>query len=324
MKYALLLTAIVASPTVGQNSNAWNPDIASVPVARCTTQEVTTRMDMEGAQGAGDLASGQIPILEETERLSAKATDPKKSVGEQLSQPDLVRFVELSQKIKIGMLSGYVESRRQRDARVLQRLVQIADSEYRFANYQVEGEDAVLRDVLHAMRAVANEQRWSRKIDVQNSNVCSFRYAVNALADEALGKIDPATVGESTDALERIAQRNGMASINPDKLSDVDRAEFYRVRRDMAGPIAAFTYAEDMRNLAFLSDAMDLNYRAMKTDVVAGGGDVDAIGKTIDRMVAAGQIGQPQQMGFRALRVINEKIPAEAVDEWAKISGEPN
>ena len=322
MKCVVLLTILTATPLAAQVKPTWNPEITSVPLAQCTVQEVTARMEFQGISGAGDIAKGLLPALDEIGHINAKTKDPNKPVGDQLSQPDLVRFVELSQRIKVGQLGNYVESRRERDAKVLKRMVQIADGEYRFASYDAEGKDAALRDILYAMRDAAQSQKWPVDIAVPSPGTCSFQFAAKALADEAIGKIDGALTAKSTAELQRIAARNGMSSIDADKLPPADRDAFYRVRREMQGSIAAYNYAQDLRNLAWLADAMDINYRAMKQDVIAGGGDFEQIGKTAGRMLSDGQIEPPIQMGFRVLSIINEKIPSEAVENGSKASAE--
>ncbi len=313
MKYLIFFFLLVGSPAAAETRAAWNPEIASVPVAQCSVQEVTSRMEMQGISGAARVATAQLPLIHEISKIGEKAKDDERSVGEQISQPDLVRFVEISQQIKVGNLGLYIESRRERDARALQKLVQIADLEYRFSNNRVEDADIPLRELLHAFRAIAEREGWTLEIDIQAPNTCSFQLAAKALSEEALAKIDGDATSASAAALENIAKSYGMKTIDPEKLSEADRGKFYRIRRDLAGAISTSNYLHDLRDLALLAQAMDINYRAMQQDVIASGGDMNEIGKTVDRMAAEGLIDLPTQTAFRVLSILNEKVPADFI-----------
>jgi hypothetical protein len=309
---AVASAAIAPAAAQAQAKATWNPDIASVPVAKCTAQEVTSRMRMQAITGAGDLATGQLPLLDEIRKINDKAEDPDKPVGEQLWQPDLVRFVELEQALKVGALGSYVESRRERDAKALQRMVEIADAEWRFQRHDHSGDDAALAVVLHAMREIAHRQRdWPHQIDVQLVGVCSFAYAASQLAEAGLAVLRETDLDGPTTALQIMANKYKVKAIDPAKLTPADRDEYYRIRHEMDVRMRAYAYVTDMANLVWLAQAMDANYAAMKQDVIAGGGEVNQIGKTAERMLADGQISPQQQMGWRAISVINERIPAD-------------
>lgn len=318
MKLLLLVSVAIAGPAVAQSK--WNPDVASVPVAQCSVQEVTSRMKFQGIEGAANLANGQMPILGELERLNSKAKDDKRPVGEQLSAADNARFGELTQRLKVGQLGDYVESRRQRDATELQRLVQVADREYRFGP-QDEGDnkEAILSGVLVAMRQIAQGKDWPTQIEVPNPGTCSFAVAVKKLADAGFERMRETDSDGPATVLSMMAKRYGVKTIDTAKLSPADRTEYARVRQEMEAPIAAYHYVTDLRDIVAIADAMDINYRAMKQDIVAGGGDMDTIGKTVDTMMADGRIDEQTVAGLRAVKIINEKIPADAIEQWEQI-----
>ncbi len=74
--------------------------------------------------------SAQLPILDEIMRLNAKATDPNKPVGAQLSVKDADRFSSLSQQLRFITANDLIESRHARDGRAIARMWQLSEAEY--------------------------------------------------------------------------------------------------------------------------------------------------------------------------------------------------
>lgn len=322
MKRLLLALFLGTLPlsSFAQARPAYNLDIASVPRSRCTVQAVTGRMGFQAIGAVADIATGSLPLLHEIEQINRRAKDNGRPIRETLSQPDLIRFTELSQRLKVNTVGQYIESRRERDASVLQRLVEIADQEYRFADTTSnDAHDADLRAFLQGMRQYAIDQNWQIMAPAAPGGVCSFRLAVHTLAAEALGKVDENTYARDLAGMQAIASRYGMKSVEVEKLSAADQAEFGRLREESQATTTAYNYVIDLSNIAYLADTMDISYSSMKQDFIVGGGDEKQLGHTADRMLRDGEIPAQQQMGFRVLGMINEKIPADVVTRLEQV-----
>ena len=90
----------------------------AAPPAPCTAEAAISEQWLDLIHQHADMAQAQGPLLDEIMEINAKAKDPDKPVGPQLSWQDLARFQELTTRLQAGRLTSYVLSARERDLRL--------------------------------------------------------------------------------------------------------------------------------------------------------------------------------------------------------------
>jgi hypothetical protein len=96
----------------------------------CSVTETAAKIALQDMNNLATSAQVKLPILDEIRRLNAKATDPNKPVGAELSVKDADRFSTLSQKLRFITANDLIESRHARDGQAIARMWQLSEAEY--------------------------------------------------------------------------------------------------------------------------------------------------------------------------------------------------
>lgn len=126
----LLVTFLLSLPAVSVAANKGTVDELSL--SRCTLGEVIGRLKFESVKNAGIIAEQSLSVNDEMLSLLDKLPKSDKPVSEPLTEAQLVRFTELTSRQKTIQLSALIESRRQRDLDVLEKMAKLADHEMRW------------------------------------------------------------------------------------------------------------------------------------------------------------------------------------------------
>lgn len=102
----------------------------AAPPPPCSVQRGLDTARLDVIQREGELATAAVPLLDEMGKLSDKAPDPKRPVGEQLDWRDVARLQELSTEFKAGRLADYVLSGRDRDLEIAQEMLNAANAQH--------------------------------------------------------------------------------------------------------------------------------------------------------------------------------------------------
>lgn len=75
-------------------------------------------------------------------------------------------------------------------------------------------------------------------------------------------------------------------------------------------------FIKDIENVKLMARTSDITYESNKQDIAFSGGDISAIGATIQRRNKNNEFTENMQIGLGLWTKINEKLPADIVNEW--------
>lgn len=172
------IVSIAAVPVIGADD---------VPLERCELREVIARMQFESVEKAAAIAEQTLPVLKQMEQISAKAKIQDKPLKDQLAADDLIKLTELSQRFKTTQLAQLMESRRQRDLMVIEKMTMIADRDYRWNDHPAENDpDFIIYSALQLLRFTVKKD----SITVPTVQSCTLNYALHLIENEAIEKLN--------------------------------------------------------------------------------------------------------------------------------------
>jgi hypothetical protein len=142
----------------------------------CTIEQATDQLQFEVIQFEGRSAQALQPILAEMSQINGKATDPKKSAGDQLSSKDNARFSELGTQLQLMRLSQYVESGHGRDAAVVHQMFTAAWKSYLDPHYVPDENDfpGTVVFLLRLLPPGSNSSPWRQP----TGTACTVDFAI--------------------------------------------------------------------------------------------------------------------------------------------------
>lgn len=309
---AVPLFILLALP-IDVNALDWKSE-SDIPIAKCDLPNLM--MFHSWNILSKQVATGQIraPMLNELQAIASTTKAHNKPVGEQLGVKDLSRFNELSQRIRSMGMQELVESKRDRDIKVIKQFVLIADRNYRYGEEIQEGHsDYVYQAVLLYWRVMASGFPSSEQhpISIPDEKACSMIFALHSIEKEPIQRIDSIDLKLFV-KLQTIAKKNGMVKIEPAKLPEADREVYDRIMENAVWPFErAQQFMDDMENIKVMARASEIIYISDKRDLEISGGDGSRLGTTIVEMINKKEFDQRTQAAIGIWRGLNEKIPSD-------------
>jgi hypothetical protein len=253
--------------------------------------------------------------------LVDKVQIPDKPIGDQLSPSDSARFSEIRQRMATMQIASLIESRRERDLRVIQHLTQIADMNYRWQQSIDDEKDPqyILQQVLSLWRITENGHKQKIRVTEPDVTKCSLVYALHRVEEEPLRKLSRMDLTQASATFEKLAARYGRP-IDRDKLAEGDRNAFDDVMNNVMQPAARERkFIHDMEYIKIMARASAILYDANSREVAFGGGSTEAIGVTIQDKIKAKEYDDLTIFAFGVWRIVNEKVPADILKDWEKL-----
>jgi len=296
-------------------------DLASIPIARCTTQEVLARTSLAVSRSGADGAQTALELADQLGPLIDKAGDSDRPIRDLLNPEDLATFVTLSEQVKVVQLAAYIDSRRMRDLRVLQKMVQIADRIYRFGDHSSSSpEDETLTAVIIAMREEAETKAWSA-LAPPSMGACSLNVALALLVIDADRRVDKEKSSSAIHEVEGVLARYGGPSADLSKVSAADKDKIRSLAAEIE-PLRSFgAYATDLDNIRQLAEVSELNDRMMRRDALSSGGRIERLGKSAASIREQEQLSERETYASKILGVINERIPSDMIKNLSDQAG---
>ncbi len=315
MKYFTILPLIIISIV----------SFAAVPSARaaaltaehCELREVIARMQFESIEKAAAIAEQVLPVIKHLEELTNKAKKPDIPIKDQLSSEDIIKFTELSERIKTTNLAQLMESRRQRDLTVIEKMTMIADREYRWNDHPAENDpDFIVYSALQLLRFTVKKN----DITVPAVQSCTLDYALHLVENEGIEKLNAIKGLDSVvSSIKAILAKYGMEKIDRSRLSKADLEKINELETNILNPAERLrSFIKDVEDIKLMSRASEIMYEANKQDIAFGGGDIDAIGKTIQRKSKNKEYDDDVILAIGLWTMINEKMPSQIVQEWGE------
>jgi len=319
---AVPLFILLALP-IDVNALDWKSE-SDIPIAKCDLSNLTVFHHINTLEK--QIAIGQIrtPMLKEIAAIAATVKDHSKPVGEQLGVKDLSRFNELSQRTLSMGMQELVESKRDRDIKVIKQFVLIADRNYRYGEEIQEGHsDYVYQATLLYWRVMASGLPISEQhpVSIPDEKTCSMIFALHSIEKEPIQRIDSLDLKKDLEKMRAIVKKNGMVRIEPEKLPKVDREVYDRIMENAVWPFErAQQFMDDMENIKVMARASEIIYMSEKRDLEISGGDGSRLGTTIEEMIRRKEFDQRTQAAIGIWRGLNEKIPSDVTKNATELA----
>ena len=153
--------------------------VEDIPLDNCNLQSVIGEIYVMNIYTQGNLAKTNIELLDQIMKISAKATKPDIAVGDQLSKDDNIKFDQARQRLITTGWRGLIESKWERDAKVVNELTQVADKNYRYQQEIQKGHsDYVYQEILLILRSLEELKHRDPFITVFHAKQCSIDLAL--------------------------------------------------------------------------------------------------------------------------------------------------
>lgn len=288
--------------------------LTSAGAFACTLEESVSNIKFFVINRRGELAKQAQPILAALGKINNKGTDPKKTLGEQLSQNDVAKFAELSQRLKANQLQNLIVSGYGRDADVIQKMFEVANQLYIGGSAPQEGSPEYDNYSFLVIMQLAMKDQHSITVPPKEAfEKCTLKGALNLIENDSLVKFNKLPVNEMSDYFSDLRRRYNIptGSIDQTKLSVEDRAKMQRYARNVLAPAQhEQEFVDNIENLKTLAKASELRYMQQTKDANDSGGDINAVGTSFDTM----KLDYKTRIALNLLDKIAEKVPSD----WAK------
>lgn len=289
-------------------------DLEGIPLHECTFPRAVSALRQDAAAQAvvaiDSALSGINELKKFTEGIKFKSGVP---LIEQLSGENAMKYGALINQAKAQQLASLIASHRQRDMRVLEQLVMLADQEYRWERPPVENErDHTPYAVLLFLRENIDRKGFTNI----NATVCSVELALQMMVNGALVQLSEIpNANANIQAMQRLVTK----SKQEQKLTDDEMDMGERLQKALRPVYRVKTYIDDLRIMQLMSTAADLNAQAKAEDLIYAAGDISKMGSTVERLNKEGRLDPRIYAGVRAWYAINTQIPADAIQETSKV-----
>lgn len=249
--------------------------------------------------------------------MDSRSWKPGVAVGEQMTPEEANRFGNLQQQMKSGLLAMLMESKRERDIRILGRMAEIAQeaSNPGYAPPQsAEGEDHMLALILLGSRDKL--RATSREISNYAPNkICDFESSLAREAALNIAEIDRIYgINEALRDLESLTSKYGNP-IDAGKMSPDDVRTRDRLYPVLQMALAKETLAGDLYFISQLEQVSKLLLESRRAALYEAPGDADKLGLVWAEWVKTGKVTSRQNELTSILNYLNEKIPPEIIKD---------
>ena len=240
----------------------------------CSFDEQAGLVYHEADVARGELAKQQIEIINKIEALVDKCKDKDLPVPEQLNPDDRAKFTALMRSRNLIDLASLLESRRMRDMEVLRKFASLAEKASLGQKMPAESSP----DHIYAVMLASARQAFEGKIrrSLPETGSCTLETSIQVREQKII------------DRLSNLSEKN---------------QPFVR--------LAALV--QDYELVKLLGRASRLIYESDKNDVVASGGNFEAMGRTLAEKADKGAYGEPMKKALALMRVIDKRIPCDDV-----------
>lgn len=313
MKNTVLLTMLcLATPAFGYDA------VEDIQLEKCNLQSVVWVRYSMNVNAQGNLAKTNIELLDQLQKIAAKATKAGVSVGDQLSKEDNIKFDQVRQRLITTGMRGLIESKWERDAKVVNELVQVADKNYRYQQEIQKGHsDYVYQEILLFLRSLEELKHRDPFITVFHAKQCSIDLALYLVEIEGIEKINKTDMSPLNLMLKDFQERYKMKTINREKLSATDKTAYDNINHNLLEPYRReLQFVTDLENIRSLAKASEIIYESDKHDLEFSGGDGAKVGLGLDERVKKDEFDFLTLASINLLRTkINEEIPSDAFKE---------
>jgi hypothetical protein len=285
--------------------------LALTTAEACTVESAVGDKYFASIQSEGDRAEQSLKVINRLRALNAKAKDPKKSLGEQLTVAEADEFSRLTQRQAAMMIQDLIESSHQRDLKVIKQTFDVANGLY------VNGREPSEKDPQHyffgllsALRLLHQATEHQGVSTPKALSDCSIEVALHTVEKESLEQISRMNINNDVSQLTAIQKRSPKTpdgAIDRGLMRNEDKAMLERLERKLAPAFREHQFVSDLEVLKGLSRMAELKHQLQKKDAIDSGGDINAVGQTMARE----RLEKRDELFLAVLKKIADDIPSE-------------
>ena len=286
---------------------------------KCEFREVVGRLQYASIEKAADIAKETMPVLGKQRAIIAKAPNPTKPTGEQLTPQDVETLGALGQRSQTLQAMSLLESRRERDLRVLLDWGQQIDSFIRWDSTPSEGTLQFKEWSAFMLGRLALDSKLS--ISTPKQPKCSLELAIHRIEDEYITRLNKLPIDDAQAKFKMLQSKYGGGKINRDKLSPEDRAVLDSVHANVLGPAdkldESIQHYEMLKILAAMSEQI---YVSDSADLTQSAGDLTSIGQTIANAASSNALSEQQTIAIGIWHMLDEQVPSELAKAYKELA----
>jgi hypothetical protein len=299
--------------------------VSSAALARtnteCTLEIASGYVILDASQTQALSASASLPILEELKSIVSKGKKPGAPLRDQLNARDLARFAEINTRLSSIRLSSYVESSRERDATVVQRMYDTAWKIYADPTFTPAADDFA-NATLYAMRIMIPKS--DRNVGDTPLQGCSIEAALTADLQKSYSRInaDTPSFERISSAMNALKASYGIAAdgkFDRSKMKPGDLRELERFSTQLQPFFREADLVDDLQHILEWWQTANMIYSTRKQDIATYGASVEHMGKTLDAKLATAPDHMKLYVGL--WNKVNEKVPSQAMKDNEILGG---
>jgi hypothetical protein len=224
---------------------------------------------------------------------------------------------------------GLSESRRARDAKVINKLAQMADRMYRYdEQLSADHSDYPYQAIIELGRLV-NDGNFS-EVTQGKFDHCSYDVAIYGLQSGVLALVNgmSGVIEQSSKSLKSIAAKYKTKKIDPAALSPADKKAYQLAIAVVMPAVKGQQYLTDLEFIKLMAAASELIYTSDLYDMNVSGGVFSVVGTSISAKIESKEVDQKFAASIGIWRQgIDKKFPSEKfkeIEATAKIIDEAN
>ncbi|MDE2295250.1 MAG: hypothetical protein KGL36_07290 [Gammaproteobacteria bacterium] len=307
MKAHYLSLALVLSGVVDA-SPRFPPSVSAIPLPSCTPSRALSVDYVSSVDRQGDAANQAILLINRIKKISALATNPRESIGKQLTPTQIENFENLRSQLIMNQMGQLAESRLQRDDHVMSNAVDNLDG------VPINLKNKSSRDGLRLLAAFGIAL-GKYSMDVMrrpsNTSTCSIDVAFfNAERNATVRLINLERSNEMTMYSRLQEKYKTKGPLEPKKLPSPDREEAAWLNKALIAPLRRDSFDvsawEDLRRFSHVSR---LEYKALRNDIING--NDSSKDSTINKIYASADAETKQTI--KVWNAIDSTIPSDQV-----------
>lgn len=269
-------------------------------------------------------AKRSIPILERSLRINkdfetfmgSRKWEDGVPMSDQMSTAEATTFGELSQAQKVALFAALIESRRERDIRVIARMSRLADQTYRYGlepPKDENSEDALLLGIMLGLEKVIPPKDRPKPIEEDEADaICTLERALLVAGGDVVHEVTRMPGYEEWLAKVSVYERYKKNNVDTPQMPPADRDYFVKTFEPTSRVIMnGLWYANTLLRLALVESTSKVMADALRADQYESPADMGYSGTNWKRWVAEGRISSAQNSASGIVNFINEKIPSD-------------
>lgn len=285
--------------------------VTSKKMADCTVPNVVMDESYEADHRIADLAATTLPLLDKMKALAAKASDPKRSVGDQLSGKDNEQFGEIRSRLITLQWHRLIESRYSKHLELIEKMAESVDTTYRWGREPDEKSPDFMADVTPSiLQQVSPINTFTQP----KEDHCTLIWALHSQEQPSIAALSAPEVDTVAAQVNQLRQKYHVDHLDRNVLSPGDQQIFDEAQTTIVRLQREAAHAQQIEQIKSLAEASDLVYDASMKDFDQSAGDPDSSIDTIQQMKKDGKLSAQMAARIGTWAKLDEKYPSsEAV-----------